>query len=74
MRGWDANAIAAAAGAHLHAGSSGDGPEPGPRRASIDSRETEPGELFVGLRGERADGGEYAPVALRARSICSTQA
>jgi len=33
---------------------------------SIDSRRTAPGELFIGLRGERVDGGEHADEALRA--------
>jgi UDP-N-acetylmuramoyl-tripeptide--D-alanyl-D-alanine ligase len=35
-----------------------------PRRAVIDSREVTEGDLFVGLRGERADGGEFAATAL----------
>src|SRR3981081_1247449 len=39
---------------------------PGPRRAGIDSRLATPGELFVGLRGERADGGAHAPQAMAA--------
>jgi UDP-N-acetylmuramoyl-tripeptide--D-alanyl-D-alanine ligase len=33
---------------------------------SIDSRDVAAGELFVGLRGERSDGGEHAADALRA--------
>ena len=33
---------------------------------SIDSRTLAPGELFIGLRGERADGGEHAAEALAA--------
>ena len=33
---------------------------------SIDSRAVAPGDLFVGLRGEHADGGEYAAQALQA--------
>jgi UDP-N-acetylmuramoyl-tripeptide--D-alanyl-D-alanine ligase len=37
-----------------------------PVRAVIDSREVRPGDLFVGLRGERADGGEFAAAALGA--------
>jgi UDP-N-acetylmuramoyl-tripeptide--D-alanyl-D-alanine ligase len=37
-----------------------------PRRATIDSREVAGGDLFFGLRGERADGGEYANAALEA--------
>ena len=35
-----------------------------PVRASIDSRSVEPGDLFFGLTGERADGGEFAGQAL----------
>ncbi|MET0926395.1 MAG: Mur ligase family protein, partial [Solirubrobacterales bacterium] len=37
-----------------------------PRRAVIDSREAAAGDLFFGLRGERADGGEHAAAALAA--------
>ena len=33
--------------------------------ASVDSREVVPGGLFVGVRGELADGGQHAPDALR---------
>ena len=33
--------------------------------ASVDSREVVPGSLFVGIRGEMADGGQHAPDALR---------
>lgn len=33
--------------------------------ASVDSREVVPGSLFVGIRGETADGGQHAPDALR---------
>jgi UDP-N-acetylmuramoyl-tripeptide--D-alanyl-D-alanine ligase len=41
--------------------------EPGPpRRATIDSTQTGPGDLFFGLRGERRDGGEFAPAAIEA--------
>jgi UDP-N-acetylmuramoyl-tripeptide--D-alanyl-D-alanine ligase len=35
-----------------------------PRRAVIDSRDLIEGDLFVGLRGERVDGGEFARAAL----------
>jgi UDP-N-acetylmuramoyl-tripeptide--D-alanyl-D-alanine ligase len=35
-------------------------------RATIDSRGIEPGDLFVGLPGERVDGATFAPDALRA--------
>jgi UDP-N-acetylmuramoyl-tripeptide--D-alanyl-D-alanine ligase len=41
--------------------------EPGaPTRATIASAETAPGDLFFGLRGERVDGGEFAPDAIEA--------
>ncbi len=33
--------------------------------AFVDSREVVPGALFVGIRGEAADGGQHAPDALR---------
>ncbi len=63
MIGWDGERVAAAAGAELLRGASWAG---GPWRCSIDSREVRPGDLFVGLRGERVDGGVYAERALRA--------
>ena len=53
--------IAEAAGARLAAG---EPTAPGPERALIDSREAGPGDLFVGLRGEQVDGGEFAATAL----------
>jgi UDP-N-acetylmuramoyl-tripeptide--D-alanyl-D-alanine ligase len=59
----DASWIAAAAGGRLVAGDAGG---PGPRRAVVDSREVEPGDLFVGLVGASADGGEFAAGALEA--------
>jgi UDP-N-acetylmuramoyl-tripeptide--D-alanyl-D-alanine ligase len=52
--------IAKAAGAAVVV-RGGDG---APRRAVIDSREVTKGDLFIGLRGERADGGEFAAAAL----------
>ena len=39
---------------------------PGPARAAIDSRQVQPGDLFVGLAGERENGGLYAAQALQA--------
>ena len=45
---------------------SGDPDAPGPRRAVIDSSLVGEGDLFVGLRGEHADGGEFAERALQA--------
>ena len=55
--GW----VAASAGGSLVAGDAG---EPGPRRAVIDTRAVEPGDLFVGLRGSRVDGGRFAAEAI----------
>lgn len=59
---WDAARIAAAAGARLLR--TGTGTPPTPRRVAIDSRAVRPGDLFVGLPGERVDGGAYAAQAL----------
>jgi UDP-N-acetylmuramoyl-tripeptide--D-alanyl-D-alanine ligase len=42
------------------------GDEASPRRAVIESGSARPGDLFFGLRGERADGGEFAPEAIAA--------
>ncbi|MDX6716980.1 MAG: UDP-N-acetylmuramoyl-tripeptide--D-alanyl-D-alanine ligase, partial [Baekduia sp.] len=63
MRGWSAEQLAEAAGARLV--------EPGtrtsgPTRAVIDSRHAGPGDLFVGLPGERVDGGRFAEDVLGA--------
>ena len=58
---WDARRVAEAAGATLAAAAPG-----GPRRAAIDSRDIEPGDLFVGLAGENFDGGAFAAQALAA--------
>jgi UDP-N-acetylmuramoyl-tripeptide--D-alanyl-D-alanine ligase len=55
--------IADAAGGRLLAG---DPSTRGPRRAVIDSRQAGPGDLFVGLPGAIADGGEFAERALDA--------
>jgi UDP-N-acetylmuramoyl-tripeptide--D-alanyl-D-alanine ligase len=74
MRAWDANRVARAAGARLVfrpdadalPSAAQDAAPPGPQRVSIDSRAVAPGDLFVGLRGERYDGGEYAAQALQA--------
>jgi hypothetical protein len=53
--------LASAAGAEVLAGDA-----PGvPHRAVIDSREVREGDLFVGLRGGRFDGGQFAGAALR---------
>ena len=42
------------------------GPEGRPARASIDSREIRPGDLFFGLAGAHTEGGRFAADALRA--------
>jgi UDP-N-acetylmuramoyl-tripeptide--D-alanyl-D-alanine ligase len=65
MRDWDAARVAEAAGARLLEGTGGAQERSGPCRAGIDSRAVSAGELFVGLRGQRADGGEHAAEALR---------
>jgi UDP-N-acetylmuramoyl-tripeptide--D-alanyl-D-alanine ligase len=65
VRGWDAKRIAAAAGARLLVEPSSARPA-APSGASIDSRGLSPGELFIGLTGEREDGGAYARGALEA--------
>ena len=41
-------------------------PDDMPRRAVADSRQVKSGDLFVGIRGERADGGEFAEAAIEA--------
>lgn len=57
-----AEQIAAACGAEIVVRG-----EPGsPVRATIDSSDTGPGDLFFGLRGERVDGSEFAPAAIEA--------
>jgi UDP-N-acetylmuramoyl-tripeptide--D-alanyl-D-alanine ligase len=63
MRSWNPEQIAQAAGARLLSAPPNGG---GPERAIIDSRESGPGALFVGLPGQRTDGGEFATPALRA--------
>jgi UDP-N-acetylmuramoyl-tripeptide--D-alanyl-D-alanine ligase len=57
--GW----VAESAGGRLVAG---DPQAPGPRRAVIDTRAIEPGDLFVGLPGSRLDGGQFAAQAMDA--------
>src|SRR5690242_1466894 len=55
--------VAEAAGGRLL---SGDPDAPGPRRAALDSRAVGEGDLFVGLRGDNVDGGEFAERAIEA--------
>jgi UDP-N-acetylmuramoyl-tripeptide--D-alanyl-D-alanine ligase len=54
--------IAAAMAAEIAA----EGEPGGPRRATIDSGASGPGDLFFGLRGETRDGCEFAPAAVAA--------
>jgi len=54
--------IAAAIGAEVVA----EGLPGSPERAAIDSRAAGSGDLFFGLRGERDDGGRFAPAAIEA--------
>ena len=54
--------IAVALGAEIVA----EGEPASPRRATIDSTQTGPGDLFFGLRGSRLDGGRFAPQAIEA--------
>jgi UDP-N-acetylmuramoyl-tripeptide--D-alanyl-D-alanine ligase len=61
MRAWNAERVAAAADGALVRGGSGS-----PKRVVIDSREVGSGDFFVGLPGERADGGSFAAGALEA--------
>ncbi|MCW2991530.1 MAG: UDP-N-acetylmuramoyl-tripeptide--D-alanyl-D-alanine ligase, partial [Solirubrobacterales bacterium] len=63
MHDWSSEQVAQAAGARVIA------PSPhahGPVRATIDSRDVGPGDLFVGLVGEHVDGGRFAAQALAA--------
>jgi UDP-N-acetylmuramoyl-tripeptide--D-alanyl-D-alanine ligase len=63
VRGWRPERVAAAAGARLVTAGTASA---GPARAVIDSRHAGPGDLFVGLPGERVDGGRFAAEVLAA--------
>jgi UDP-N-acetylmuramoyl-tripeptide--D-alanyl-D-alanine ligase len=63
MKQWNAQRVASAAGASLIVAPEDAG---GPERAIVDSRQAGPGDLFVGLPGASADGGEFAAPALAA--------
>jgi UDP-N-acetylmuramoyl-tripeptide--D-alanyl-D-alanine ligase len=60
---WSPEQVATGAQARLLTTSNA---QDGPRRVTVDSRETGPGDLFVGLPGERHDGGRFAAAALEA--------
>src|SRR5215470_11769181 len=61
MRAWSDEQVAAAAGGSLERGAARS-----PKRVVIDSRDVGAGDLFVGLPGERVDGGSFAARALEA--------
>jgi UDP-N-acetylmuramoyl-tripeptide--D-alanyl-D-alanine ligase len=61
VKDWSAERVAAAAGARLLGGR----PD-GPVGFVIDSREVQPGDLFIGLAGAHDDGGRFAQQALEA--------
>ena len=63
MHDWSPERLADAAGARLAYRGDVDA---GPRRAIVDSREAGEGDLFVGIKGERDDGGRFAAAALQA--------
>jgi len=58
--------IAEACRARLTAGDPESSPGDRPRRAVIDSRTVERGDLFFGLAGQQAEGGEFAADAIEA--------
>ena len=67
MRDWSPEVVAEAAGVRLvRPVPRLDDVSPGPLRVTIDSREVQPGDLFVGLTGRNVDGGRYADAALAA--------
>jgi UDP-N-acetylmuramoyl-tripeptide--D-alanyl-D-alanine ligase len=66
MRAWKAERVARAAAATLLREPPPGAQEPGPSGVTIDSRGVATGDLFIGLRGARADGGAYAAAALAA--------
>ena len=67
MRDWSPELVAQAAGVRLVRPTPRVGDEPpGPLRVTIDSRDVQPGDLFVGLAGSNVDGGEFADAALAA--------
>jgi UDP-N-acetylmuramoyl-tripeptide--D-alanyl-D-alanine ligase len=66
MRHWSDQRVAGAAGAELVRGHPQGRAADGPARTVIDSRGVQPGDLFVGLPGERVDGGSFAAAALEA--------
>jgi UDP-N-acetylmuramoyl-tripeptide--D-alanyl-D-alanine ligase len=62
-RSWSAAEVAANAGGRVVKGNAS---ARAPIAVTIDSREVEPGSLFIGLSGSAQDGGEFAGAALAA--------
>ena len=66
MKHWSDQRVAGAAGAELLRAHPDGRAADGPARVTIDSRDVGPGDLFVGLPGDRVDGGSFASMALAA--------
>jgi UDP-N-acetylmuramoyl-tripeptide--D-alanyl-D-alanine ligase len=66
MKHWSDTRIAGTTGAQVVRPHPDGRMADGPTRVVIDSREVGPGDLFVGIPGERVDGGSFAAGALRA--------
>jgi len=66
MSGWDAERLAAAAGADLVRAPRHHHSRDAPPRAVVDSRGVGPEDLFVGIPGTHVDGGSFAGEALQA--------
>jgi len=66
VRDWSAEDLARVAGARLVEPGDPRDAQPGPRRVVIDSRRAGAGDLFVGLPGDRVDGGRFAADVLGA--------
>ncbi len=66
MKHWSDQRVAGAAGAQLLRAHPDGRAADGPSRVIIDSRDIGPGDLFIGIPGEHADGGSFASMALAA--------
>jgi UDP-N-acetylmuramoyl-tripeptide--D-alanyl-D-alanine ligase len=66
VKHWSETRVAGTAGAELVRGHPEGRGADGPTRVVIDSRDVGPGDLFIGIPGERSDGGSFAADALRA--------
>jgi UDP-N-acetylmuramoyl-tripeptide--D-alanyl-D-alanine ligase len=66
MKHWSDQRIAGATAANLLRPHPDGRAADGPSRVVIDSRDIGPGDLFIGIPGERVDGGSFASMALAA--------